>query len=79
MVPEVNVYIALLACGVAFLGINMTLTTGDQFRNIVLKYGKPTFTQILPSVTMNGVVRSWWTNDVDCTYERIYFHDIEGW
>lgn len=55
MFPEVNVYIALLACGVAFLGITMTLTTGDQFRNVVLKYGKPTFTQILPSVTTNGV------------------------
>ncbi len=43
MVREFNVYIALLACGVAFIGVDLTTVACDQFRNAVLKYGKPTY------------------------------------
>ncbi len=56
MVREFNVYIALLACGVAFVGIALTMTACDHFRNVVLKYGKPTVTQIIPSMTMIGIL-----------------------
>ncbi len=56
MVREFNVYIALLACGVAFIGVAMTTVACDQFRNVVLKYGKPTFAQLLPSLTMIAVI-----------------------